>query len=145
MNTRDQEFAGRIFEQVSQISNLSKTDQRKYGSTAHKLPILIRTAGAVQALTFIESRGNQNNQGKDPYFKLLDHLAKTVGFNDRAAMLDKSRTAPLSEYMRLSQQMMAALLWYKRFAQIVLGVNPEDDPEGSSEAQEEAIRVTESS
>jgi len=124
MQTRDQELATVVFEQVSQISGISESDRKKYGSMAHKLPVLIRTAGLVQALAFVEARGEK------VHHTLLDHIAKVAGFDDRKRLLEKSRSAPLNEYMHLSQRVMVALQWYKRFAQSVLGVEQGADTEG---------------
>ena len=140
MNTRDQKYAATIYEQVSQVKSLSDADQKKYGSMAHKLPILIRKAGLVQALTFVQARGGVDNQATNAYHHLLDHIAKTLEIkNDgetsrRQVLLEKARTAPLNEYMQLSQQVMTTLLWYKRFAQMVLGVeaNDTDSTEGGN-------------
>ena len=64
---------------------------------------------------------------------MLAHLAATIS-EGRATPLTakdlvaRSREAPLPEYMRLSQQVMAALLWYKRFAQSVLEVVQGEEP-----------------
>jgi CRISPR-associated protein Cmr5 len=112
MPTRDQIYAAQIFRQVSTVS---EADRKKYGSMAHKLPILIRTAGLAQALGFLDARGN------DAQARLLQHLAEVLGF-DKATLLARSREAPLTDYMRLTRQAMAALIWYKRFAQSVLQV-----------------------
>ena len=87
---------------------------------AHKLPILIRTAGLAQALAFVDARG------KDSQKQLLQDLAGTVGKQNSVSLLRRAREAELSEYMLLTQQVMAALLWYKRFAQSVLGVEASD-------------------
>jgi CRISPR-associated protein Cmr5 len=116
MQTRDQKLAGKIFVQVSEIAKLSEASRKKYGSMAHKLPVLIRTAGLVQALAFVDARGEPAQH------TLLDHIAQVMGFKERGELLEKSRTATLDDYMHLSQQTMNALLWYKRFAQSVLGV-----------------------
>jgi len=117
MQTRDQKYATRAFEQVSDVfQNMSEVNRKKYGAMAHKLPVLIHTAGLAQALTFVESRS------EEPYKRLLEHLAEAVGAGTKADLLDHSRTAPLAEYTRLTQEVVAALLWYKRFAQSVLGI-----------------------
>jgi len=84
---------------------------------AHKLPILIRTAGLVQALAFVEARGKEIQK------RLLTDLKATIEPNDPRTLLIHAQNADLSEYMRLTQQIMAALLWYKRFAQSILGVD----------------------
>jgi CRISPR-associated protein Cmr5 len=135
MQTRDQRYAETIF---NQVSALPESEHQKYGAMAHKLPILVRTAGLVQALAFVEARGDATQQ------QLLDHIAAVVlstqvdgqpapnGANGRGALLEKSRTASLDEYMHLSRQVMTALLWYKRFAQSVLEVEQGTEPEGSN-------------
>jgi len=117
MQTRDQKYATKAFEQVSDVfRNMSEVNRKKYGAMAHKLPVLIRTAGLAQALAFVDSRS------EEPQKRLLEHLAEAVGAGTKADLLNRSRTALLAEYMRLTQEVVAALLWYKRFAQSVLGI-----------------------
>lgn len=113
MRTREQDYAAKIYQQVSRVPG---RDGKKYGAMAHKLPILIRTAGLAQALAFVEARGEAQHQ------QLLKDMAEVMEEGTREALLERSRTAGLGEYMRLTQKAMAALLWYKRFAQSVLGV-----------------------
>lgn len=119
MLTRDQRYATTVYEQVTAIKSEEKEEARykPYGAMAHKLPILIRTAGLAQALEFVNSRGKPIQQ------RLLKDLAATIGQGDTSAFLRHVRSASLGEYMRLTQQAMAALLWYKRFAQSILGVD----------------------
>lgn len=124
MLTRNQRYASAIYKQVSQIQGkYEKKERNEYGSMSHKLPILIRSAGLAQALAFVASRGSDSQQ------ELLEGLAKVVINQDASAddLLTRSRTSPLNQYMQLSQSVMAALLWYKRFAQSVLGVEASQD------------------
>lgn len=114
MQTRSQEYAAVIYKQVNEIEDKSKEDQKKYGSMAHKLPVLVRTAGLAQALAFVDARGS------DPAKKLLEHLAAAVKEDQ---LLVRSRDCELVEYMHLTQKVMTALVWYKRFAQSVLGID----------------------
>ena len=75
MQSREQQFAKDIYEQVKAYSDQYPHDseeRKKYGSMAHKLPILVRSAGLVQALAFVHSRG------KAPDKDLLGHLAQVV-------------------------------------------------------------------
>jgi CRISPR-associated protein Cmr5 len=88
---------------------------------ALKLPVLVRQAGLVQALAFVESRGKNSQK------RLLDDLAVTVGENDKNQLLDRSREADLEEYMALTEKTLLALKWYKRFAQSILKVKPTDE------------------
>ncbi len=99
-----------------------KKTARKYGVMCRKMPTLIHTAGLAQALAIVESR-------KDVIYKIdfLDNLGKTIGAEGR--LTEAARTAELNEYMRLTAQVMEALVWYKRFAQSILGVDASDNEE----------------
>lgn len=116
MQTRDQIYAATVYDQVSTVRE-KEPEYKKYGAMAHKLPILIRTAGLVQALAFVEARGKEIQK------RLLIDLKTTIEPDDPRTLLKHAQQANLSEYMRLTQQIMAALLWYKRFAQSILGVD----------------------
>lgn len=117
MQTRSQKNASTAFKQVGEVHARGEAAKNKYGSMAHKLPVLIRTAGLAQALEFVESRGDESQK------LLLDHLAVAVGAGNRAEYLRRSRDYELGEYVRLTQESLAALLWYKRFVQSVLKVD----------------------
>lgn len=129
MQSREQRYAKMVYEQVCEYPGKfakDSTQRKEYGSIAHKLPVLVRTAGLAQALAFVDSRK------KEPYKKLLDHLAATVGEQSIDALLKHSHEATLSEYMYLTEQVLLALKWYKRFAQSVLEVDPTVDDQGGS-------------
>src|SRR5436305_9164577 len=115
MQTIDQQYSIAVHKQVLEIKK--DPDYRKYGAMAHKLPILIHTAGLVQALEFVNSRGNTIQK------RLLEHLAVTIGKNNTETLLDAARSRNLSNYMLLTRQVLSALLWYKRFAQSILEVH----------------------
>ena len=130
MLTREQAYAAKIYAQViSEIAPMAPAKQKKYGSMAHKLPVLIRVAGLAQALQFVESRGSNEHR------RLLKHLALTLDYTDdggdnaptaEAKMLAESRTLGIAAYMHLTQRALTALQWYKRFAQSVLKVEAGD-------------------
>jgi CRISPR-associated protein Cmr5 len=116
MQTLDQQYSATAYKQVLAIKE--DNEYKKYGAMAHKLPILIHTAGLVQALEFVHSRG------KPVQKRLLDHLAiAVIGQGNADTLLQTVRDASLSGYMRLTRQILAALLWYKRFAQSILDVD----------------------
>lgn len=117
MLTRDQYYATTVYAQVEGVARENADFRKKYGGLAHKLPVLIRTAGLAQALAFVAARGE--NAGKH----LLQHLAEALRFEKQDKLLEEVRTADLNEYIYLTQQALAALLWYKRFAQSVLEVD----------------------
>lgn len=123
MKTIEQEFARKIYDQVAAFDrenpkmdpNKNKA-RKKYGALAHKLPILVRTAGLAQALAFVDSRDKVSQQ-------LLEHLAQVVGGYGKDDLLRASREAELQEYTYLTRRTMLALKWYKRFAESVLEVS----------------------
>ena len=125
MRTRDQDYAGKISDQVARIANADEEFRTKYGSMSHRLPVLIRTAGLAQALGLVESRGTPGQK------QLLQDIAEVVRVPD---ICGRSRQADLGEYMKLTRDVMAALVWYKRFAESLLDVKPgADDNEGAGE------------
>lgn len=124
MRTREQEYAAIVFRQVS--DNIAPQNKAKYGTMAHKLPVLVRTAGLAQALAFVAA-SSEAARGQ-----LLDHLAYVTMQTDRDTLLKRSRgDAPgwdrLSQYMLLTQQVLDALVWYKRFAETVLDIRGTDE------------------
>lgn len=114
MQTRNQVFAAAIHQKVSAFKEThSETAHKKYGSMAHKLPVLIRTAGLAQALAFLEARGDQDQK---------QLLADLMAVLKQPTLVARSRDVDLGEYARLTRETLAALLWFKRFAQAVLKV-----------------------
>src|SRR5262245_14971716 len=136
MLTRKQHYAERVFNQVEKLKTDSESKpekereayRKRYGSMEYRLTILIATFGLAQALEFVRSRD------KKEYELLLKHLDAAVLGEDagRELLLARSRNAELSEYMRLTRDCLSALLWYKRFAESVLGVKAGDETEKNS-------------
>jgi CRISPR-associated protein Cmr5 len=123
--TREQQQAARALANVQKVDQAyskggsDEKERMRYGSMAHSLPIMIRTAGLAQALAFVQSR---KKPGTD---LLLDHLAQSVlGAEARGSELcNKAITTPdLRDYMLLTERVLAALLWYKRFVQSILKI-----------------------
>jgi len=118
MQTIQQKYAQSVYQRITQFaSHHNEQECKEYGSMAHKLPVLVRQAGLIQALAYVETRD------KDPHRMLLDHLAQTLGFT-RDTLLQEARNTSLPRYMLLTRQTLWALEWYKRFAQSILGVEP---------------------
>src|SRR2546422_1021945 len=104
MITRDQKYAKTIFEQVSELQKRPPAEQKQYGSMAHKLPVLIRTAGLSQAPAFVAVGARKNSA----YGTLLKQLAQTVVEESVEVFLEDSRKPSLGEYMRLTQNSLSA-------------------------------------
>ena len=119
MKTREQHYAAQTYNQVYEVFAQDKPYRDAYGSMAHRLPVLVRQAGLVQALAFVEARG------KDPHKQLLEHLAEVVlDGGTKNDLLTRSRNDAMMAYMHLTENVLAALAWYKRFAQSILDVDP---------------------
>jgi CRISPR-associated protein Cmr5 len=131
IRTREQVRAQKAFEHAESLKNSDgRGEKDDYGRYAHKLPILIRTAGLAQAIAFTEAKD------RGGALKLLDHLAeqaqacglleggKTV---NRTVLGAASRSADLAAYRMLTHEIQACLVWYKRFAVSVLDVEAGED------------------
>lgn len=131
LHSRDQQYAAQVFKQVEQLLGRKRQEQKQYGSIAHKLPVLIRSAGLAQALAFIAAtakRGKDAERTKwTPQLQLLNDLAQMLQLGNAEELLTQSRSVSLDEYMFLTQNALAALLWYKRYAQSVLDVEASDE------------------
>jgi CRISPR-associated protein Cmr5 len=107
MLTRDQRYANRAFERIQSVTTGNK---KEYKAAAQELPATVRSAGLVQALIFMKSRGGAHE-------RILEDVALTLGYNDKDALIAASRNAHLSQYIRLTEQVIDALQWYKRLVQ----------------------------
>lgn len=115
MQTREQIFAQGVYELVVRRNSRDEEAKKKYVALAHKLPVLIRTAGLAQALAFAATRENDQRA-------LFVDLATVLGYQDEETLLADSRQFDLPAYMRLTHEALHALLWFKRYAQSVLEV-----------------------
>jgi CRISPR-associated protein Cmr5 len=118
MHTREQRYASGVYELLSRVVSKDQAYKNAYGSMAHKLPVLIRTAGLAQALEFVNTRSERQRGPKD----LLYDLSLVLGYPDADSLRTASRSEPLGNYMRLTQEALQALLWFKRYAQSVLNI-----------------------
>ncbi len=125
LKTRDQRYAAVIYEQVVRLEPEKKEEWVKdYGRLANNLPVLVKKAGLAQALSFVEAKSKDDIESRNKKSggrQLLTHLQAAISevSGEEIDLMNSSRTAPLSEYLWLTQQVMAALHWYKRFAQSV--------------------------
>lgn len=151
--TREQRYASAVYAQVQtriekrieeidnqKVKEAAKEDPatdkylKAYGALAHKLPILIRQSGLVQALAFVQARNMLNKDNNQALAKIarnqliqdLTNILQSeeirIISNNQAPLVDQAMKASFDEYMRLTEACMEALLWFKRFATSELGV-----------------------
>lgn len=123
MQTRNQTFAAKVYKEVEKHISKSKEERTKYGTMAQKLPVLIRTAGLAQAISFLEAKSKKDSEemNKQLFQDLSKVVSETMNF-DKSMFPKKCREAGISEYLQLTQNALAALLWFKRFSVSVLEV-----------------------
>lgn len=119
--TLEQQRAALAFEHVQEIKALEENERNRYGAMAHKLPVLVRTAGLCQAVHFVRSRD------KPGLNKLLDHLAGQLKRVDSKikngeSLCSRVRLAELPDYLWLTREALASATWYARLAQSELGI-----------------------
>ncbi len=136
--TREQQRASMAFQDVSKINKESKEEQKRYATVVYQLIILVRTAGLLQALEFLASITNKSKKAAAE--KLMNQLAEQL---QRVHLLDKElkkvqkdkkhiklrdiiRNANLYEYMLVTRELMATMVWYRRFVQSILKISPAD-------------------
>jgi len=127
MHTLQQEYAKKVYDRVEAFGQdhaRGSKERTEYGSMAHKFPVLVRQAGLIQALVFVQTRG------KDAHQSLLQDLAQVVMEQNAQAFVNQCQEAELMDYMWLTRQTLSALEWFKRFAQSVLEVESGADEEG---------------
>lgn len=137
MRTLEQEYASTVLPYIEEIAIKKEAFRKSYGNMAHQLPVLIRTAGLVQALHFVDSRTSKPLQQQ-----LLMDLALTVGCSGTDEFLKTARKAELAEYIHLTQRTLSALLWFKRYAQSILNVEAGDEDTETQAEQEAANEHT---
>lgn len=134
MRTRDQRLAALIFHRVRAVP---EEQRQKYGTAAHRLPMLIRTAGLVQALAFMKSR---NKAGIDQLLADLCtavlHLPEQLESDEPAhggnadELLTQSREGDLATYMMHTTRALQALGFMRRYVKSELKIDASDDIEG---------------
>ena len=120
MQTLQQRYAKAVYQRIQDIKQSYPDDkQKEYGALALKLPVLVRQAGLVQALTFVAARQREAHK-----YRILDDLAQVLGLGSGDDLLAQARSTSVVEYMFLTQQVLWTLEWFKRFAQSELKVEP---------------------
>jgi CRISPR type III-B/RAMP module-associated protein Cmr5 len=126
----DHERATLAFKHVQVVKAWEKTRQKKYASVVYALPALVRSAGLSQALHFVQSR--RKNEDDDGPKRFLEHLAEQLKriddkINTSDELLAQVRgVEDLTAYLRLTQEVLACVDWYRRFVQGELDIEAGD-------------------
>jgi len=117
----DMELALRCVQDVGCNTEMGDGTRRIYGGLCHSFPVMVRSCGLCQALAFSEAKASDkaNERGKAHAF-LLMHVKQIAGVD--GDLLDAVRKADTVEYMLYTRRVLSAWIYFKRFAESVLGV-----------------------
>lgn len=128
MATRDQKQAQKVYEQISSIQK--ETWHKEYGGLCMSFPALVHGCGLCQAVAFVQSKSGDSGR-KLAFRNFLDHLAQAVSGTNASAFTKTIREASLTEYQKLTRDVMSFANWYKRYAEAILKVVPGEDNGGA--------------
>ncbi|NPA94117.1 MAG: CRISPR-associated protein Cmr5 [Thermodesulfobacteria bacterium] len=106
METQDCKRAQRAYERV--ISRVDFENSDKYKSFALSFPALIHSVGLAQAIAYAQAKSLPEYQAD---------LAYVVGMETMDVLAKESRLAHLSEYRRLTFEVINCASWIKRYVE----------------------------
>ena len=125
MKTRAQEDSQLAYKQISELPEATK---KAYGGLCHHFPMMVLRSGLCQAVAFytVKAKGQTNATA---YKEFLEHMATASGnkgmaydrFQEHIHQLD------LDRYRQTTRRILAAAIWYKRFAISLLDVDGSGD------------------
>ena len=117
--TKEQRMAQKAFARVNAHTTEERFNFKEYRSFAMSFPTMIHSSGLVQAVAFA--------QAKNQAAYLSDINAVFAEIDHAGALEDISRSAGLTDYMRITLHALSAASWLKRYCQAVRGVDDEDE------------------
>lgn len=128
--TYSQDIAARVHTQIKTQEDKPKDFIKDYGRLCNRFPILVLENGLAQAVGYLSGKAKKPNAE----YVFLGHLAEILN-QEPHQFLDTVLTASLSDYRRLTRRTLAAAVWYKRFAQGVLGIDATGESEDDKNAE----------
>lgn len=121
---------------VQSVAGLDQQTQRVYGGLCHNIPILLRASGLCQTVAFLAEKGKEGDKSSRSaaYARISGHLAEILDL-DPATLQPAIYSADLPTTIWYTRRLLAAWIYYKRFAVSILDIEAgadDDDREGSS-------------
>lgn len=107
ITTRQQRFSQAAFQCVSEVPEKEQADFKRF---AQQFPALVHQCGLAQAIAFADAKKHR---------RFLKAIAAVIGATDTALSHD-SRNAELTEYLRLTRNVMLAAEWLKRSSEALI-------------------------
>ena len=136
LSQADMELAHQCIQEVETRFPNDPQGRKVYGGLCHSFPILVRTCGLCQALAFHEDKATEASKPRgQAHGLLLDHIARLLGIEGRQALLRHVREdSGITDYMRDTRRVLAAWIYWKRFAVSILKVKDARDAEDGADA-----------
>ena len=128
MKTLSQKYLESAAKRVSEIER--EEWAKIYGGLCHSFPVLVHSAGLAQAVAYHQSKASEDSSGNPR------NAAHSRLIQDYKALLPEFDivTADLREYIAATRTVLAAWVFYKRFAVSVLGAETANSAENNEEA-----------
>ena len=135
ITTRSQRYFTTALAHVTTVAaETAPGDPRRttYGSLCHAFPIMVRKNGLCLAIAFVDAKGQGDGDGarKRAHRDLIDHVAAQLELPS-GDLSGRVANAPVAEYLRLTRTILAAWVYYKRFAVSILKIEADQQPEGA--------------
>ena len=88
-----------------------------YGRLCHDFPVMTLTCGLCQAVAFSQAKAAGGGNRADAHKRLLADVAEIVGVAP-----EKIAVASAADYMHYTRRILAAWIYFKRFAVSILKV-----------------------
>ncbi len=125
MSTRQQRWAQATYE-IVQGYQKSEKFEKKYRSYCRSLPSLLQQSGLIQGIIFTQTRTGAQHRGEEVGRQLIIDLAKVYDSTKTPErLITEIQKADLREYMRLSSELIAISVWFRRYTSVLL--SPDDE------------------
>lgn len=136
--TRQQRMLDRAvshIEKVLEDTRDKKTLRDAYSGLCHEFPVLIRTCGLCQSIAFMKLNAHGEDDRASAAELLIGHAEITLREENcfcETDILDGVRNASVEEYIFMTQTLLSAWIYYKRFAESILDEKSDQKEEGQN-------------
>lgn len=126
LETRTQNYSRTAYRQILELNSISEPEKKRYGSLCHRVPIMILQNGLMQTIGFLKGKATNENGRIDPTKAeslLIGHLALQLNFSNIESFFESLFNSNIVEYQIITRNILAMSIWYKRFAESLLGVS----------------------
>ena len=130
VQTRAQADLKRAVEDIRRLEAQSEGVKKNYIRRVKQLPALVMTVGLAQALAFSAEKAGKDNDLGRAHKRVLEHVASILNVPDA---LSAVRDAATPDYLHMTRRVLAAWVFYQRFAVSLLDPNGELQAQGGDE------------